>query len=315
MRWPAALPCLALLAGCATPATPPSLLIFGEQHDQPDQQRQVADAVHELAARGALAAVVLEMADRGRDTQRLPRSATPESVREALGWTGWPWPAYAAVVMNAVAAGVPVIGGNTPRAGNRAAMADATLDSQVPDRVREQLADAVRSGHCGLLAPDQEVGMVRVQIARDLSLASTAAAALAAAAPGQRVLMLTGAQHASRDRGVPVHLAPGTRLHVVMFGPSDGPGLQADERRDAVVTPRADPCEGLRERLRKDQKRSPTQPATEASAAGNAAASVPPAIARSGLPPPLPPTCLATKLTRSPALMRAMLSAVTPAAS
>ncbi len=37
-----------------------------------------------------------------------------------------------------------------------------------------------------------------------------------------------------------------------------------------------------------------TQPVTLASAAGNAAASVPPAIAMSGLPPPLPPTCCAT---------------------
>ena len=54
---------LLLAAGTAS-AAPARLLIFGEQHDQPDQQRQVADAVQALAARGELAAVVLEMAER-----------------------------------------------------------------------------------------------------------------------------------------------------------------------------------------------------------------------------------------------------------
>src|SRR5439155_8948890 len=61
--------------------------------------------------------------------------------------------------------------------------------------------------------------------------------------------------------------------------------------------------------------RSATQPCTDASAAGSLLASVPPAMARSGLPPPLPPTCCATKLTSSPAFSLAVLSLVTPAAS
>src|SRR5690606_26416660 len=63
------------------------------------------------------------------------------------------------------------------------------------------------------------------------------------------------------------------------------------------------------------QTRSATQACTLASAPGRAAASVPPAMAMSGLPPPLPPTCWATKLTSSPALSLPTRSAVTPAAS
>ena len=47
---------------------------------------------------------------------------------------------------------------------------------------------------------------------------------------------------------------------------------------------------------------------------GSAAAFVPPAMAMSGLPPPLPPTCWSTKLTSSPALILPTLSLVTPAA-
>src|SRR5690606_6757578 len=50
------------------------------------------------------------------------------------------------------------------------------------------------------------------------------------------------------------------------------------------------------------QRRPSTQPCTPASACGSAAGSEPPAMAMSGRPPPLPPTCWATKLTSSPAL-------------
>jgi len=244
MRRLLALGLSALLGACAAPP----LLIFGEQHDQPDQQRQVADTVRSLAARGQLAAVVLEMAERGHDTRPLARDADEAQARAALGWTGWPWPPYSAVVMNAVRAGVPVYGGNAPKEQNRSAMADASLDGRVPEPARQQIADAVRSGHCGLLPAAQEAGMVRIQIARDLALAGTLSNALADAKPGQQVLLLTGAQHASRDRGVPLHLPPGVALTVVMFG-ADSSELQADEHRAAAYTPQPDPCIDLRRKL------------------------------------------------------------------
>lgn len=249
MRFTILLSCLPLLltlsAGCATPGYAPRLLLFGEQHDQPDQQRQVAEQVGVLAAEGRLAAVVLEMAERGRDTRALPRDASEQQAREALAWTGWPWDAYAAVVMNAVRAGVPVLGGNQPRAELRAAMADPALDAQVPAAARAKLAAAVREGHCNVLPAAQEPGMVRVQIARDRALAATAQQAIAAAAPGQQVLLLTGAQHASRDRGVPLHLDRNTTMRVVMFGVGDD-ALVADQRQPYAKTPRPDPCEEFR---------------------------------------------------------------------
>ena len=244
--WCAAL----LLTACAAPPPLPTarLLIYGEQHDQPDQQRQVAAVVRTLAARGELAAVVIEMADAGRSTASLPATATADAVREALAWKGWPWDDYAGVVMAAVQGGVPVFGGNLPRPQMRDAMADASLDQRIPASAAQRLADAVRTGHCGLLPASQEPGMLRIQIARDASIARTVTTALDAAPPGQRVLLLAGAQHASRDRGVPLHLAAGTTVHVTMFGDLP-PGLLTDERRPAINTPRPDPCDGLREKL------------------------------------------------------------------
>ena len=69
-------------------AAPARLLIFGEQHDQPDQQRQVAAEVQALAERGQLAAVVLEMAEQPHRTSALPRDASEAAVREALAMEG-----------------------------------------------------------------------------------------------------------------------------------------------------------------------------------------------------------------------------------
>ncbi len=239
------------VAAVAAGAAPPRLLIFGEQHDQVDQQRQVAAEVTALAERGQLAAVVLEMAEQPHRTSALPRDASDAAVRDALQWKGWPWEPYAAVVMNAVRAGVPVLGGNLPRAEMRAAMADSALDAKIDDAVRGLLSDAVRSGHCDLLPASQLPGMVRIQIARDLAMARVAAEALRSAPAESTVLLLTGAQHASRDRGVPRHLATIDAtwpVRVVMFGEA-GPDLLADERRAAAFTPQEDHCEALRKRL------------------------------------------------------------------
>lgn len=242
--------CTALLLACSA-AHAASLLIFGETHDQPDQQRQVAQTVEQRAQAGTLAAVVIEMAERPHTTAGLPRDATEAQARAALHWQGWEWPDYAAVVMNAVRAGVPVLGGNLPRAQLRAAMQDASLDATLDPATLARIADAVRIGHCDLLPAAQLPGMVRVQIARDRAIAEVAAAAARAAPADATVLLLTGAQHAARDRGVPRQLAgidPTLPVHVVLFG-EPTPGLQADEHRAAVVTPQPDHCESLRRQL------------------------------------------------------------------
>ena len=242
---------IAALALAAVPARSAELLIFGEVHDQPDQQRQVADEVQRLAAGGKLSAVVLEMAEVPRSTTGLARDASEAQAQQALQWRNWPWERYAEVVMNAVRAGVPVIGGNLPREQMRAAMSDASLDALLSPQVRDLLAQEVREGHCGLLPEAQVAGMVRVQIARDRSMATTVIQALRDAGPQQNVLLLAGAQHASRDRGVPLHMvAAGSPapVHVVMFGDLSA-RLVADERRGAKPTPQPDHCKGLHRTL------------------------------------------------------------------
>ena len=65
-------------------ALPTDVLLLGEQHDAPDHQRLQRDTVQWLAARGRLAAVVLEMAERGHSTAALARDATEAQVQSAL---------------------------------------------------------------------------------------------------------------------------------------------------------------------------------------------------------------------------------------
>lgn len=268
--------CVALLLStalvCAADGmAAPRLLIFGEQHDQPDQQRQVAAALQELAGRGQLAAVVLEMAEVPHNTTALPRDATESAVRAALQWQGWPWDAYADVIMSAVRAGVPVWGGNLPRSAMRAAMADAQLDTRIGAAAREALREAVRSGHCDLLPTQQEPGMVRIQIARDQSMAKVVDTVARQVKPdGGVVLLLTGRLHAARDRGVPVHLLASPHwaaddIQVILFGPSESSSM-ADVWRPATVTPQPDYCAQLRQSIE-----------SKAAAQSGSAASAPPA--------------------------------------
>lgn len=231
-----------------------SAWLVGEQHDQADHQRQAAELVADLASQGRLHAVVIEMAGRGRDTRGLPRSASEDQVRAALSWNerGWPWAAYRSVVMNAVQAGVPVLGGDLPRDTLRLAMREPRWDTAVPASARELLQAAVDVGHCGLVPAAQLGPMVRMQIARDRSLAEAVADAGREAPSGAVVLMLGGAAHASRDTGVPWHLSAvvsGWSVRTIGFGAADLPPPSGfDEVRPARFVPAPDPCIELRRR-------------------------------------------------------------------
>jgi uncharacterized iron-regulated protein len=223
------LPALLLaLAGCA--AAPPlpafvtadgrpfDVIMLGEQHDAPSHQQLHREVVEALARRGSLAAVVLEMAERGHSTAGLPRHASEDQVRQALDWehSGWPWAPYRPAIMTAVAAGVPVIGGNLPRDRMRAAMADHGYDTMLRGPALKAQQQAVRQGHCGMLPEQQVSPMTRIQIARDESMAQTLEQA---AVPGKTVLLVAGGGHVDEQVGVPVHLPPALRVEATHWPP------------------------------------------------------------------------------------------------
>lgn len=195
---------------------PTPLLLLGEQHDAPDHQRLQRELVRQLAARGELGALVIEMAPRGATTQGLPPNAPEDAVQKALQWGpangGWPWEVYGPVVMTAVQARVPVLGGNLPRSAMREAMQNEALDGLLErDALAEQQGN-IRKGHCDLLPETQVAGMTRIQIARDRAMAETAMQALRR---GQTVLLVAGNEHVRRDLGVPRYLPPQQAFRVV----------------------------------------------------------------------------------------------------
>jgi uncharacterized iron-regulated protein len=240
---------------------PTPLLLLGEQHDAPEHQALQRDAVEQLAGQGRLAAVVLEMVEQGPNTTGLTASASEAQVRDALGWRearnsgGWAWSVYGPVVMAAVRSGVPVLGGNLPRAQMRTVMADATLDASLPADALQRQREAMRTGHCDLLPASQIAPMTRIQLARDRSLAQTA---VNAQRPNQTVLLIAGNAHVQRDLGVPRHLAPGLPHRVVLSLAREGtrevrsepsPADQAD--RQWITPPRSakDHCADLKKQL------------------------------------------------------------------
>lgn len=263
-----ALAWLAALQGCATPhgsdttsgwaaqldaLLPADVLLLGEQHDAPEHQQLQRDTVNRLAARGQLAAVVMEMAERGQGTAGLPANASPAQAQAALRWNdaAWPWQAYGPVVMAAVQAGVPVLGGNLPRSAMRAAMQDATWDIRLPSAALQRQYTALREGHCGLLPETQIAPMARIQIARDASMAQAVQAALE---PGKTVVLVAGSGHVLRSIGVPTHWPPGVRARVAIA--RAGPAAPMPEAGDAdavietAAAPARDACAELRSQWR-----------------------------------------------------------------
>lgn len=235
------LTCAALTVGCASRIVantdqrlatllPADVILLGEQHDAPDHQRVQRDVVQALAARGQLAALVLEMAEQGHSTRGLQADASETQVRAALQWNddAWPWRAYGPAVMTAVRAGVPVLGANLPRTQLRARMADPQLDTLLPGPALKAQQQAIRLGHCGMLPESQITPMTRVQIARDLTMANTLRAAVQ---PGQTVLLLAGHGHVDRQLGVPKHLPSSLQVKAVVLG---------DDTREAEALPPTD---------------------------------------------------------------------------
>jgi uncharacterized iron-regulated protein len=105
--------------------------------------------------------------------------------------------------MAAVAAGVPVRGGNLPRSRMRAAMQDEALDRHLPPAALALQRNAIEEGHCGLLPADRVMPMVRIQLARDASMAQVVQQARQ---EGRTVLLAAGWGHVRRDLGVPTWL-------------------------------------------------------------------------------------------------------------
>ena len=162
-------------------------------------------------------------------------------------------------LIGAVAAGMPVQGGNLPRSAMRAAMADPSWDRLLPADALNDLRERLRQGHCDLLPASQIAPMARIQLARDQAMARTV---MSAWQPGRSVLLLAGNEHVRNDMAVPWHLRqwappwPATTVVASIQLRPDAPGpdtVSANETGQVWRTPMAtgrDHCQDLRRQLR-----------------------------------------------------------------
>lgn len=242
------------ISGCAAPAglplsavtaeipdrvqslRPAEAILLGEQHDNPDHQRIHRDVVETLAAQGALGALVIEMATQGNTTTGVAKTASETEVRTTLIWDdrAWPWDAYAPAIMAAVRAGVLVVGANFPREQMRQAAASSSLEGRLDAAALKRQQELVREGHCDTLPSSQIAPMTRIQIARDVAMASTVEKA-AQAAPGKTVVLIAGSVHADKAVGVPRHLPASLRVKsVLLSADAQAPGSEDASGYDAV---------------------------------------------------------------------------------
>lgn len=265
----------AALAGCASSSAPARdwtqqlqrwsdapIVLLGEQHDAVAHQAWQQATVEQLAKQERLAALVIEMAPRTGSTASLARDASEDAVQQALQWqdAAWPWPRYRGVVMAAVRAGVPVLGGNLPRADMKQAMRNENLDTHLPPEGWQRQLDAIREGHCGLLPDTQLAPMARIQLARDASMAEVARAAVK---PGKTVLLVAGRGHVLRGVGIPSWLpeAAGAKVAVAQAGETSvAQASDVDWLQKTDALPAKDHCAELREKFR-----NPPAPRADAS--------------------------------------------------
>ena len=250
-------------------------VLLGERHGNPEHHRLQAALVRTLQQTGAgPRPVAFEMIPADRQIEVVEHlKEHPDDAAglgAALDWSqsGWPdWQRnYAPIAQAAHDAGAQIVAADLSRAQRdairmrgpqalRGAFLRRTgLDRDLPRPLFVALEDQIRDAHCGAVPEEALDGMVQVQRARDAMLADR----LAALAGRSGAILIAGAEHVRRDRGVPfylAHLRPGRRVVALAFVEAGDARPSEDRPYDflwfTAPVERPDPCVEHRERLRR----------------------------------------------------------------
>lgn len=234
-----------------------SRLIVGEQHDSRDHHELQLWLLQSLGERRPQGSLLLEMLtpdQQPRVDEVRHASAPPAHLPGALAWQeGWDWDLYGPIVRFALTQPYPLLSANLATPEVRAIYTNPpTLSgsrSNAPS-VKDELLQQVSDSHCGLLPTSQMPAMLAVQQQRDRRMAERL---LAAPEPS---VLFSGAFHARKDVGVPIHLldlvapeAP-TVLMLAQQGGEVTPAM-ADYVWYTPVTPATDYCAQMRKQFGK----------------------------------------------------------------
>lgn len=253
-------------------------VILGEAHDNPRHQAIHAWAVRALVESNRRPALVAEMiaADQAPALALYfaQNRLDARGLDRFLKWdqSGWPdWGRYKPLFDAAILGQMPIRAGNLDRtllpamhARGMAALPPAErlrldLPDSLPSDVSAALARPIIDGHCGRLPGALVNTFVEIQYARDATLAR--ALMDGGRDSGDGAVLITGAEHARRDRAVPMHLARlGNRDTVFTLGllevradrprPSEDADLRVYDAVWFTTAPRrANPCANIEQRL------------------------------------------------------------------
>jgi len=188
-------------------AAAPRVLV-GEKHDNPDHhalQLWLMRALQAQRAQGSLLLEMLQPEQQPRVDALESQARLPQDLPKALAWQeGWDWQLYGPIVSEALRSHVPLLAANVSSSEMRQTYRNpkplSGVQSNAP-AVKAALLEQVRAGHCNLLPESQLPAMLAVQQQRDRRIAERLLAA------PQPALLFTGAYHARKDIGVPLHLS------------------------------------------------------------------------------------------------------------
>lgn len=188
------------------------VVIIGEKHDNQEHQRIELETLKQLADRRVQASVVLEMLNQDQQVlldQVKQNPVDNEQLAQALNWsTGWDWQQYGTLVEYLIEQDSALLAANFNREQIKALYHNApnlTGSASTASSVQQKLTEQVRLSHCNKLPESQLAPMVAIQQNRDRLMATKLAHADKPSA------LITGAFHARKDMGVPLHLQD---LHV-----------------------------------------------------------------------------------------------------
>jgi uncharacterized iron-regulated protein len=201
-------------------ATASRLVILGETHDNPEHHRLQARVLAAMLKAGRAPALAMEQFDHEHqaalDEARRRGERDPERIAEAgrFDRKGWSWPDYRPLVELAIANDLPIVAANLSREEARAVARTGRLAEGLAaptPELRAALERDLVEGHCGTSPPPATLaGMVEAQRARDARMAS------ALERSGERgAVLIAGAGHARRDRGLALYLSGAARVQLL----------------------------------------------------------------------------------------------------
>lgn len=189
------------------------IVIVGEEHTNVRHHQIEQWLLQNLNQSRAQGSVLMEMIDSDQQVSvnRLKAESlagatiSPTRAAEAMRWkSGWPWDLYRDVVMTALKGPYPLLAANITRSQVTELYNNPVFpegDLSVRPQVRESLSAIIYIMHDGQISDAQVNSMVAIQQHRDRFMAEQIRQA------PRPALLIAGGYHASKDIGVPLHLA------------------------------------------------------------------------------------------------------------